>query len=246
MSDGPAHEQPDPTTPVAATPAGPAARARWFARPLVWIAVVVVLAVARVLVPHSDSGHPGKRDFRCVDNLVQLAEICGAEETAAPRRSQRTGPALLLEWRKSGRISARQESLLVCPRDPGALAPGEFVSTCPNLPGGASRVAPVASGATVVTSPWDDADLDAPAPGLCSYAVRDFARFPLVNGAEGSQVVAACFHHPGRAIVAFGDGSVRFVRFDELGIDDASELTAGPDSKVKSFRELIAPPPRRE
>lgn len=178
--------------------------------------IAVVVGILAVVVPSMQ--HKQMR-FQCQQHLSQVAQLIVAD------RADRTpvrygGPAYLLEWRKSGRfIRAGQEAVLLCPADAGA--------------------APLAR-----RELWDAVDLANPAPGLCSYAVRDFVNFPLDERSAAPQPIAACLHHTegprdrGGAIVAFDDGSTRFVGYEELGISDASELTVGPDAPAELLRAL--------
>lgn len=101
-----------------------------------------------------------------------------------------------------------------------------------------------ARGASLRVHPPDD---------LCSYAVRDFVRFPLDSGSSAPQPVAACVgrfvkgrwqaFHKGGLHVAFDDGSARFVEWTELGVEPPSEwddptTLLGPGSPVEWFRAL--------
>lgn len=160
--------------------------------------------------------------FACQQNLSQLAAI-HIVEVISKNEPKHSGPAYFLEWRKHGRnIRSGQEAVLLCPRDPAAVRR--------DTPEWRAR--------------WDDVDLDDPAPGLCSYAVRDFATFPIERDSMGVEPIAACLHHTetgrdrGGATVAFSDGSVRWIDYEELGISDASELVVGPDSKAELLRPL--------
>jgi hypothetical protein len=190
------------------------------------LAVVVVLALGAVWISQQQR-RVAQDQWTCSINLRRLGIVWKHEvRRGSPLRS---GPALFLGWRKSSLvISGGEERVLLCPEDAAAVD-----LTLRNAP-----------------SRWDDVDLDAPAPGLCSYAVRDFAAFPLIPNAPSPQPIAACLHHAkglfGRrgAIVLYDSGTVEFEEFPALGISDLSELTVGPQSKSALLRPLTFGPGR--
>jgi hypothetical protein len=163
----------------------------------------------------------------CWEHLHALGEIYHSEG----RSQSRSGPGLFLEWRKRRTtIKEGQEQILICPCDPAAVdryGP-EF---------------PPESGNKYYAR-WDDADLDAPAPGLCSYAVRDFAAFPLAPDGTTPQPLAACLHHDGSlfrdgyVLVLFDDGVVSTLSAQDLGVSDESDFVVGPQSKAALLRPL--------
>lgn len=125
--------------------------------------------------------------------------------------------------------------MLVCPGDPGVVVP--------DTPEAVDR--------------YDAVDLDAPPDDLCSYAVRDFARFPPDPKAVDPEPFAACVGrfrdgtwsacHRGGMVIAFCDGTTRFFEWAELGLgpgatppDDAPVV--GPDSPSPLLRVLCFRP----
>ncbi len=159
-----------------------------------------------------------KRRVECMNDLSQLTQIyllCLMDDRAKAQKW--SGAALWLSMRKGeGLIRRGEEHVLVCPADPAARPPASD----------AERKA------------WDDVDLAHPAAGLCSYAGRDFAKFPLDPKTREPQVIGACLHHKGGVMVAFADGQVQFMTFEELGLVSEAEKIVGPDSKSPLLRVL--------
>jgi hypothetical protein len=122
------------------------------------------------------------------------------------------------------------------------VAPGrEWVFKCP---GDAS--VPVPNGAAV--NPYALVDLSdrAALEALCSYAIRDFERFPI--DPEASSDVLMCDrqgpdgHTPNHADsinVLFSNGSVRVWDRESLGLDPDEPIVVGPDSSHPELRKMI-------
>lgn len=212
----------------------------WIAWACVVCAVVVVVFGLFVFL-FAGSTCWGGRDRRsltrsaCQINLVHLAGMY-AESSADPSWRPRSGQALVLRWRKEGRrIKRGQEYVLLCPADQDALPP--------DTPEAVDR--------------YDTVDLDDPPNDLCSYAVRDFDRFPPDPARPGEEPFAACVGrfrdgtwracHEGGLAVAYLDGHVLFLRWDELGFPpDAAPPdkppVVGPDSPSPLLRVLCFRP----
>ncbi|MCE9638063.1 MAG: hypothetical protein K8T90_20370 [Planctomycetes bacterium] len=172
-----------------------------------------LIATVAIIVPQMQEK---QKRLTCMENLSQLSQTFAATQSGvgAPKRS---GTAMFLEWRKSRRlIREGEELILVCPGDPSVAFP--------DSPEARRR--------------YDTVDLDAPPADLCSYAARDFARFPLDSKSGRREPIAACLHHRHGAIVAFSDGSARFMDLDELAVDAGTELTVGPDSPAEMLQSL--------
>jgi hypothetical protein len=217
---------PTPPSPVPASPDGPPPKKGLSKTAIILLViggVFVFLCIAgfieavAVVVPRMQEK---QKRFTCEQNLQQLAQIFAAtrsENGPEPR----SGPALFLAWRKEGRIIKEgQEAIFVCLGDPATAAP--------NSPGARAR--------------YDEADLDGPLGDLCSYAARDFVRFPLARKSPKAQPIAACLHHKDGAMIAFEDGSVRFFTREELGVGSDTEMTVGPDSPAELLRPLTFGP----
>lgn len=200
----------------------------------VWIGVGVIGTVALFIAPHS---HPNQKRFSCQNNLSQLGGLyvaCSEDPAWRPR----AGPALFLEWRKDGkRIRPGQEGVLVCPGDQHVVPPDT-----PEL-----------------RARYDAVDLDDPPDDLCSYAVRDFVRFPVDPQAGKPEPIAACVgrivdgewqaFHKGGFVIVYDDGASRFIEWSECGVDPPGDwpdptVVVGPDSPVPELRTLCFRPAR--
>jgi hypothetical protein len=180
---------------------------------IVVVGLKIVTTVA-IVVPEMQET---QRRLSCKGNLSQLAEVFLIRRMQSPKVAPRSGPALFLEWRSTtSEIKRGQEKILVCPGDPSAKFPT----------------------AEADWTAWDRVDLDHAPRALCSYAVRDFARFPLPAKPTGGEPIAACIHHPGGAVVAFAAGDTEFVTLQGLGLRPQDEMTVGPDSKSPLLRVL--------
>jgi hypothetical protein len=153
----------------------------------------------------------------CMNNLSQLGQTYLMQSAENRAKAQKfSGPALWLAYRKNAsEIRRGDERVLLCPADPKAVFP--------ESPADWKR--------------FDDVDLSNPAAGLCSYAGRDFVRCPLPESKE-PQPIGACLHHPGGAVIAYDDGSVKFVKLKDLGLASDAEKIIGPDSKSPVLRVL--------
>lgn len=161
---------------------------------------------------------------QCMINLSEVGEKWLLMTDDARREAMRhRGSAMLLAWRKAGLLD---EKLLRCPDDPD-LSP----------PDAAAHRA------------YDEADLSNPPDDLCSYAVRDFERFPLADDVSDRKEVIACCrcgrdgrtpHHRGDVMVLlFGEGDVQAMTPEELGFGPDDPVVVGPESKSDLLRVLI-------
>lgn len=206
---------PSPPPPVPAPPPPPAPKRRsWLVIVLIVAAVLGIPCIAGVIgavavvVPRMKEK---QGQLACHQNLSQLGMLrLDRGDGARPAHS---GPALFLSWCQDGTIPDGGEWLLLCPDDPEADR----------------GAAPAA---------WDAADLSNPPRGLCSYAVRDFAAFPLEAHADEVQAIAACLHHRGGVVVLYDDGSTQFHQLLELGLVADTDVSVGPESKAELLRPL--------
>ncbi|MCE9638064.1 MAG: hypothetical protein K8T90_20375 [Planctomycetes bacterium] len=207
-------------------PAGHAGKKRLSNKAIVLIACAVfaipcvpLLVLTQGVMPQIEAE---RQRIVCADHLERLARIF-VDSQSQGANPPRSGPAMFLAWRKDRtRIDEGVEWMLLCPNDPGA-ADAEKRET---------------------RALYDSVDLDHPAPGLCSYAVRDFAKFPLAASKDAAEPIAVCLHHAetllvrGVAVVAYSDGRAAFVGYEELGISEGSELIVGPRSKSAVLRMM--------
>lgn len=177
-----------------------------------------LVGTVAVVVPQM---HEKQARFQCANNLSQLGSLYIVSGTNDPAWKPRSGPALFLEWRKSRTMLREgQEAILVCP--------GDATIPAPDSPESRAR--------------YDDVDLRNIPDDLSSYAVRDFARFPIESASSAPEPIAACIHHRGGANVLYDDGSTQFLQFFELGISSAAELVVGPTSKSPILRVMTLGP----
>jgi prepilin-type N-terminal cleavage/methylation domain-containing protein len=190
---------------------------------LVSITIVAALAsTALILIP---IGMERSRRAVCAQNLADLGGAYQLWRMEQPGGARHAGSAIFLAWRKERRIvRCGDEEKLLCPGDPTAFFPRTDVER----------------------ARWDEVDLDAPDPALCSYAVRDTTRHPLGGGMRR---IVACDrqgrdgtqpHHDGGLNVVYDSGAVVFLTHAMLGVEDPeSTLRVGPESEVAALREVV-------
>lgn len=190
---------------------------------LVSITILAALAgSALLLVPIAQER---SRRAVCAQNLMDLGGAYQLWVMESPGATPHPGSAVFLEWRKERRlIRFGEEDKLLCPGDRSAAFPRTDSDR----------------------ERWDDVNLDAPDPALCSYAARDTRRHPMGGGkrriiacdrqgADGQQP-----HHEGGLNVLYDSGAVVFVTRAMLGVDDPeTPLRVGPESEVAVLREVL-------
>lgn len=163
---------------------------------------------------------------RCTMNLAQIAGLF----IVRPGKPTHDGAAVLLSWRTTKScIQPGEEWLLRCPSDPHLRTLDEAASAA-----------------------YGGADLKDPPLDLCSYAVRDFTRFPLRESRASTQILACdrqgkdgkTPHHPDGVCVAFDDGRVKFMTRADLGLKPDEPIVVGPDSTVEMLRIVCQVPKR--
>jgi hypothetical protein len=214
----------------------PAKRPWWSCRPPFLVLAALWIGTAIAAAISGGHGHRS-RDGECLQNLEHLGAIYVVRR--ATGTSPRSGPALFIEYRQDGDIPYGEEEWLLCPGDQQVI----FPSTPEDR------------------EEYDHFDPDDPASwgDRMSYAVRDFARFPVQPGAEGVTVIAACRgnsggipHHADGLPVLFADGRVEWLDWADIGVSDPPRrgrpflkwdaILVGPGAPNPDLAKLIPPP----
>ncbi len=164
----------------------------------------------------------------CRQNLNYLGKsylIWRMEHRGSP---QYTGSAFFLSLRKKREILKGDESKLICPGDQCVIRP--------NTPDQQDR--------------YDDVDLQDIPSDMCSYAMRDFERYPLDPSATTLQIIACdrmgtngrTSHHKDGLNILFDNISTQFMSREDLGIGPAALIIVGPDSPHPMLKKVIAIP----
>jgi hypothetical protein len=131
--------------------------------------------------------------------------------------------------------------LIMLYRDDSVAHGREWVFKCPG-----DDAVPVPDGA--VADRYATADLSdrAALQSLCSYAVRDFARFPVEPGDSSAWILCdrqgldgRTPHHRGGLNILRADGAAMFKRREELGLALDGPIVVGPDSPHPELRKMI-------
>ncbi len=185
---------------------------------LVAITIMATLAAsAAVLIP---IGIGRANRARCVENLHELGGLYHIQRLESPGRPPHDGADLFLAWRRARvQLKFGDEELLLCPADPAARFPRTD----------ADREA------------WDE---ETNAAALCSYAVRDFSKYPL-HADDGRRSIIACDrqgldgatpHHDGGINVLYGNGAVKWMTAELLQLPVDQPITVGPESQHELLR----------
>lgn len=163
----------------------------------------------------SCTSRDSRNQLTCMNNQSQLAQIYLVATQQSPAANPRSGAALWLGYYKTD-VRRGDETVFVCPDDPLAKPPESDADR----------------------ARYEHVELANVPRSLCSYAGRDFERFPLDPTKAGHEPIGACVHHKGCAIVVFADGSVQKTTLAELGLDSDDDKIVGPDSKSPVLRVL--------
>jgi len=170
-----------------------------------------VVTTVAVVVPKMQEN---QRKLTCMNNLSQLGQVYLVAAHENRRKAQaRSGAAMWLGFRKNGLLGG-DAKVLLCPGDASAAPPESLQD--------GKRYA--------------DVDLAHVPRDLCSYAGRDFDKFPLDS--IGRQPIGACLSHRHGAVVVFESGDAQFMSLEDLGFSSDEEKTVGPDSKSPILRVL--------
>ena len=188
-----------------------------------WKAVIALLLIggAALLLLQDLAGDGGSRSpthkVACANNLKNLGAFIVQRQVSGKLKYLR-GPAFLLEASRLGFVERGKERTFLCPDDPQVkrLAEPEFVEGYAHI------------------------DPKNPDPGLLSYAVRDFERFPLPSSSRGPhEPLALCPWHEGGVNVLFDDAAVEFVLCEKLGLVQGEPIVLGPASKSDFLKQFL-------
>ncbi len=182
------------------------------------VVIAGVIGTVAVVVPQM---HERQQRLTCQQNLNMLGSLFAMRSMERPGKPKYDGAALFLSWRKTrDLIQGGKEDVLLCPGD--------------------TSVRPLLTDAD--RQRYDTIDLANPPRDACSYAVRDFGRFPLPKVQEQPEILAACTHHAKGVNVVFIDGQVKFYEWRELGLTGPEEADVGPDAKSPILRQVCRTP----
>jgi hypothetical protein len=148
-----------------------------------------------------------------MNNQSQLAQAYLVDAYQSPASKPLSGAALWLGQYGTA-VKPGNEQVFFCPEDP------------------------IAKASLVDRARYEHVDLARVPRALCSYAGRDFERFPLDSTKAASEPICACLCHPKGALVVFQAGDVRWMTLADLGLDSDDEKIVGPDSKSPVLRVL--------
>jgi prepilin-type N-terminal cleavage/methylation domain-containing protein len=197
------------------------------------IEIMVVIAIIAGLVTTVAIVVPRMQETQkqttCMNNLSQLGQIYLLEAGENRGRAQKySGVALWLSYRKGTKhIQRGDERALICPGDQGVAAP--------DTPDDQKK--------------WDNADLDNPPSGLCSYAARDFKAYPMNVESPDKEIVGCdrqgedgkTMHHKNVIIIAFDHGDAQKMTREELGLSSDTEhgIAIGPEAENKMLQKVV-------
>ncbi len=163
----------------------------------------------------------------CSNHLRQLGGVFTSETMDHNAYPESGGVPLLIAYRRRLFIQHGREETLTCPGDPNV-----------NVPESASD-----------SAAYDTVDVnDTAALGrMFSYAVRDFARFPLDPEATRAEWIMCdrqgldgrTPHHRDGINVLFADGAVQFRDREALGLAPDEPIIVGPDSPHPELRKML-------
>ena len=166
-------------------------------RRALWLALALVLSSAL----GCGKAH-GAKDDVCLRNLEILGDLFAQHEDAygfgkGPHATL-SGAQTVIAFRLENWVKEGQELVLVCPRDERAVVRMGAVGIELNDP-----------------TTWES---------LTSYAVRDFAAYPVPAAGRENEILAVCWNGAdanvtphGDLHVVFADGSVRAIDADTIG-----------------------------
>ena len=191
-------------------------RRRWRAVILLLVAGGAALLLLQSLTGNGVSRSPTHK-VACANNLKHLGAMIVQRQVSGKLKYLR-GPAFLLEAYRFGFVERGKERVFLCPDDPQSkrLAEPEFREAYAHI------------------------DPKNPDPGLLSYAVRDFERFPLPSSSRGPhEPLALCPWHEGSVNVLYDDSAVEILTAAELGLAPGEPIVLGPSAKSDFLKQFL-------
>jgi len=202
------------------------------------IEIMVVIAIIATLVAAVSLGIPlvqkRSQKLQCQRNLSDLGTLFTTWRLEKPGKPKYSGVALFLWFRKKRDIQLGDEETLLCPGAQGVTWPATQEDR----------------------EAYNDVDLQNPPTDKCSYAVRDFEKYPLKQDAGAKQIIACdrqgndsrTMHHPDGVVVLFDNGSASFMDKEALGVSMGPEdpVVVGPDAENEMLKQVIVVPESRE
>lgn len=191
---------------------------------MVVIAIIAgLIGTVAIIVPQMQEK---QRRFGCQNNLQQLGGLFVEMTTEKSGRPPYVGQALWLSWRsKKSKIMSGQENILICPGDSNIVSPDSPEQK----------------------AKYDSVDLKNPGTDLCSYASRDFESHGISRDQTELELIGCdrqgpdgrTAHHKNGLVIAYSDGSARFVEREELGISGDDPIVVGPESSNDKLKKAI-------
>lgn len=191
------------------------------------IEIMVVLTIIATLVAAVAVGIPmvqeRNRRLSCQRNLSGLGTIYIGWQGENPGKVRYNGTTLLLHFRKKKLIEAGSESTLLCQGDQQVFFPKTKADS----------------------EAYDEINLDDPPHDRCSYAVRNFWKFPTK---PGEREIFACDrqgedgkteHHQDGIAIVWTNGSAAFFDKEALGFGADQPVVVGPDSSNDDLKKVI-------
>lgn len=202
------------------------------------IEIMVVIAIIATLVAAVSLGIPLVQErsnrLQCARNLSDFGTLFTNWRLEKPGKPKYSGVALFLWFRKKRDIREGEEEKLLCPGDQSVLFPADAEDR----------------------AKYNEVDLKNPPTDMCSYAVRDFNKYPLSQDSGKIQIIACdrqgndgrTMHHKGGITVLYDSGSAKFLEKEALGVSmgDDDPIVVGPTTDHEMLKKVIVVPDSKE
>ncbi len=170
---------------------------------------------------------PRERNGRltCMNNMQQLVRAWQVARHTGKFDPTLRGTAQIASWMRG--IGMGDERIFLCPGD---------------------RLAPPDTAAE--RARWHPSDIRTleDVHDLCSFAVRDFAKYPVADGDARAWILCdrngddgRTMHHRSGINVAFAGGDAQSFTREELGFGPDEPIVVGPDSPNAELRKMQRP-----